>query len=83
MLKSGGLIFVAYLNKYSNFIKYCDTWLDRDNNFDLYLKRGYMDNDSLFYATTPEDIENELNEFGFEIIKNIAVDGVKFAFRKQ
>jgi len=82
VLKQGGLLFVAYLPKYANFIKYCDTWNDKTNNIDLYLKRGYMDDNSLFYATTPDDIENELAEFGFEIVKNVATDGLKFVFRK-
>lgn len=76
VLKPGGLVFIAYLPKHANFIKYCDTWQDRAKDFDLYLKRGYMDDDSLFYATTPEAIENELSGFGFEIVKNVATDGL-------
>ena len=80
VLRSGGLIFVAYLNKYSNFVKFCDSWTTEV--FNIYLKRGYTDDDSLFYATTPEDIENELKDFGFEIIRNIATDGVKYVYRK-
>ena len=42
-----------------------------------------MDDDSLFYATTPEDIENELAEYGFEIVRNVATDGLKYVFRKS
>ena len=83
VIKPGGLIFVAYLNKYSNFIKYSDLWQDWTIDFDLILKRGYMADDSLFYTTTPEDIEKELTESGFEIVKNVATDGVKFAFRDK
>jgi len=82
VLKSGGLVFVAYLPKHANFIKYCDGWKDRTKDMDLYLKRGHMDDDSLFYATTPEDIESELMGFGFEIVKNVATDGLKYVFRK-
>jgi len=40
-----------------------------------------MDDDSLFYATTPEDIEIEMSGFGFEIVKNVATDGPKYVFR--
>ena len=82
VVKPGGLVFIAYLPRYANFIKYCDTWQDRTKDFDLYLKRGHMDDDSLFYATTPEDIEKELKGIGFEIIKNVATDGLKYVFRK-
>ena len=81
VVKPGGLIFIAYLPRHANFIKYCDTWHEKD--FDLYLKRGHMDDDSLFYATTPEYIETELTGFGFEIVRNVATDGLKYVFRKQ
>lgn len=83
ILKPGGLIFVAYLNKYANYIKYCDMWQDRTMNFNTILERGYTDDDSLFYTTTPEDVETELNKFGFDIVKNVATDGAKYVFRKQ
>ena len=83
VLKPGGLMFIAYLPRYANFIKYCDTWQDRTKDIDLYLKRGHMDDDSLFYATTPEYIETELIGFSFEIVKNVATDGLKYVFRKQ
>jgi len=83
VLKSSGLMFIAFLPKHANFIKFCDVWQDRSKDFDLYLKRGYMDDESLFYATTPEDIENELTGFGFEIVQNVATDGLKYVFRKQ
>jgi len=46
------------------------------------MKRGYLDDDSLFYTTTPEDIEAELSGFGFDIVKNVATDGLKYVFRK-
>ena len=82
VLKPGGLIFVAYLPRHANFIKYCDTWQDKAQDFDLYLRRGHMDDDSLFYTTTPENVESEMSGFGFEVIKNIATDGIKYVFRK-
>lgn len=82
ILKPGGLLFIAYLPRHANFIKYCETWQDRAKNFDLYLERGYMDDNSLFYSIPPEDIEKEIEKFEFEIIKNVATDGLKFVFRK-
>jgi len=82
VVKPGGLIFVAYLPRYSNFMKYCDQWKDRNRNYDLYLNRGYMDDDSLFYTITPEEIEDELRGFGFGIVKNVATDGPKYIFRE-
>ncbi len=83
VVKPGGLVFISYLPRHANFIKYCDTWKDETKDFDLYLKRGYMEDESLFYTVTPEEIENELNDFGFEIVKNIATDGLKYVFRRQ
>ena len=82
VVKPGGLVFVAYLPRYSNFMKYCDQWKDRNRDYDLYLNRGYMDDDSLFYTITPEEIEDELRGFGFEIVKNVATDGPKYIFRE-
>ena len=82
VLKPGGLIFIAYLPRYANFVKYCDGWQDRANDFSLYLSRGHKDDDSLFYTALPDVIENELVSFDFEIIKNVATDGLKFVFRK-
>ncbi len=82
VLKPGGLFFMAYLSKFSNYIKYCEDWKDDSKDFVLYLERGHMDDDSLFYTTTPEDVEVDVSEFGIEIMKNIATDGLKFAYRK-
>ena len=82
VLKQGGLIFVAYLPRHANFVKFCDTWKDAAKDFDLYLRRGHMDDDSLFYTALPEDIENEVSELGFEILKNVATDGLKYVFRE-
>jgi len=83
VLRTGGLLFVAYLPRYANFVKYCEKWKDRMKDFSLYVQRGYMDEDSLFYSTTPETIEEEMRGFGFEIVKNVATDGVKYVFRNQ
>ena len=83
VLKPGGLMFVAYLPKYANFVKFCDEWADRAHDFDRYLNRGHMQDDSLFYGVTPEDAENDLRGYGFEILMNVATDGLKYVFRKQ
>ena len=84
ILKQGGLIFVAYINKYAVFIKYCSEWRDREKDHELQLERGYYDGDeraALFYRTTPEDIEDELKGFGFEIVNNVATDGMRYIFK--
>ena len=41
-----------------------------------------MDEDSLFYTVTSEEIEDELRGFGFEIVRNVATDGPKYIFRE-
>ncbi len=52
---------MAYLNKYSNFIKYNQQWSDDFHYFEEYLERGYTENEKLFYANSPEDIEKVMS----------------------
>jgi len=81
VLRNGGLFFVAYLNKYSNFIKYNHQWSDDFHYFEEYLERGYTENEKLFYANSPEDIEEVMSQYNIGKIHNIATDGLKFAIR--
>ena len=83
VVKPGGLVFTAYLNKYANYIKGCSLWQDEKYDFDRYLQQGYMDADGLFYSTTPEDVENDITGLRLEIVKNVATDGAKYVFREH
>ena len=81
VLKPNGIYFMAYLNRYANIIKYREQITDNFQMFENYLEKGYTNEDSLFYASSPEEIELVMSEFGIEQLHNIATDGLKFVIR--
>lgn len=81
VLRKGGLLFLAYLNKYSNFVKYNQQWSNSFDEFEEYFEKGYNESDQLFYATSPEDIEQIMMTYNISQLHNIATDGLKFAIR--
>lgn len=83
VLRRGGLFFLAYLNKYSNFIKYNQQWVNDFNVFEEYFEKGYTENNCLFYATSPENVEQTMLTFNLEQLHNVATDGIKFAIRNS
>jgi hypothetical protein len=68
---------MAYLNKFSNIIKYHERWRDDFNSVEKLLERGYIDDDSLFYQSSPEEVEEIMTKFNLTILHNIATDGLK------
>lgn len=81
VLRRGGIFFLAYLNKYSNFFKYNQQWVDNFHVFEEYLEKGYNEDNCLFYATSPEDIEQTMSTYKLKQLHNVATDGLKFAIR--
>ena len=77
VLRPNGLFFLAYLNKFSNFIAYHEQWKDDFARVEKVLEKGYVDNDCLFYTSTPEEVEETIFRFGIKILYNIATDGLK------
>jgi len=77
VLKKGGLFFIAYLNKFSNIIKYNEQWRDDFSSVERLFEYGYIDDDSLFYQASPEEIEDIMKKFNLTILHNIATDGLK------
>ena len=77
VLKRGGLFFLAYLNKYCNFVQYPERWAEDFSVAERLFTRGHRDDDSLFFYTTPEDVESDLTQHGVTILHNIAADGMK------
>lgn len=47
-----------------------------------YMKNGHIDNSYLFYAATPEKVEEELEEFEIQQLHHIAADGPIFIYRE-
>ncbi len=83
VLKKGGLLFLAYLNKYSNFFKYNQQWNDNFFKFEEYFENGYNKSDQVFYGTTPEDIEQTMTQYSLQHLHNVATDGLKFAIKNS
>lgn len=81
VLKPNGVYFLAYINRYANIIKYREQMKDNFQMFEEYLKVGYTTEDSLFYASTPEEIELLMSKLNLEQLHNIATDGMKFIIR--
>ncbi|MGH4121620.1 MAG: class I SAM-dependent methyltransferase [Clostridium sp.] len=78
VLKPNGIYCLAYLNRYANYLKYNSQMKGNFDIFEEYMNKGYNEENYLFYATTPEDIESFMPSFGLKQIYNIATDGVKF-----
>lgn len=76
VLKSGGLLFISYLNKYYNIVKNIDSFHENINIIKNIQSNGYYDENSVFYQSSPEEIINDINS-NLKIIKNIATDGPK------
>jgi 2-polyprenyl-3-methyl-5-hydroxy-6-metoxy-1,4-benzoquinol methylase len=77
VLKPNGLFFLAYLNKFSNIVKYHELWKDDFAAVEKILERGFADEDSLFYQSTPEEIEALMADHDLTVLHNIATDGFK------
>lgn len=81
VLRKGGLLFLAYLNKYSNFYKYNQQWNENFHEFEEYLQMGYNQSDSLFFGTSPEDIQQAMAKYNIAQLHNVATDGLKFVIK--
>lgn len=78
VLKKGGIYAVAYVNRYSNIIKFREMFTDDFELLDEYIETGYHRKNKVFYCSTPELIEKELQKFDLEILHHVATDGMKF-----
>lgn len=82
VLKPNGVYFLSYINRYANIIKFRDEMKDKFDQFEGYLKNGYIDNNSIFYSSTPEKIEMLMEKFNLHQVHNVATDGMKFIIRE-
>ena len=82
VLRPGGLFFLAYINKFSNIIEYHENWKDDFDYVEKNLERGYSVDDSLFYKSSPEEIEEVADRFNLKILHNIATDGFKATIKE-
>ncbi|MDH8676866.1 class I SAM-dependent methyltransferase [Fusibacter bizertensis] len=78
VLKTGGIIAIAYVNQYANIIKFREMFTGEFELLDDYMKNGFHSKNKVFYCTTPELIEKEIEDYNLEIVHHIATDGMKF-----
>lgn len=83
VLKQGGIYCAAYLCRYANIAKYHELMKESDKfwMFEKIFERGYSDDNSLFYTSSPEETIRLMASFGLEKIYNVATDGVKFMMK--
>ena len=68
VLRPNGLFFLSYLNKFSNIVKYHKHWKTDFAAVEKTLERGFSNDDSLFYQSTPEEIEDVASRFKLMIM---------------
>lgn len=78
VLKKGGIYALAYVNRYSNIIKFREMFANDIKLLDEYCEKGYHSKNTVFYCTTPELVEEELFAWKLEIVHHVAADGMKF-----
>ncbi|WP_160679914.1 class I SAM-dependent methyltransferase [Clostridium sp. C8-1-8] len=81
VLKKGGIYALAYINRYANFFGHAEEMLLNFNRFEYYMQKGHLENSNLFYASSPEMVENEMKKFNINQLYNIASDGPLFCMR--
>ena len=81
VLKPKGVLCLAYINKYANIIKYSNQMTKNFDSLEEYLRNGFNSDTSLFYASSPEEIEILMSSFDLEQLHNVATDGMKFVLR--
>jgi 2-polyprenyl-3-methyl-5-hydroxy-6-metoxy-1,4-benzoquinol methylase len=74
VLRPGGLFFLAYINKFNFIVSSHEYWKEDFSIAENNLERGFGNN-SLFYKSTPEEIEDIASLFNLKILHNIATDG--------
>lgn len=78
VLKKGGIYAVAYVNRYANIIKFREMFTADFDLLEEYRDTGFHSKNKVFYCTTPELIEKEVQACDLEILHHIATDGMKF-----
>ncbi len=85
VLKKGGILAVAYINKYASFIYKFKTDKDfmRDTASKNLINNGsfYGDERDDFYFTSPQEIVSLLTSDKVEILTNVATDGIGYMLK--
>lgn len=81
VLKKGGIYALAYINRYANYYGHAEEMLLNFDMFEYYMQNGHLENSNLFYASSPEMVENEMKNFNLKQLYNVASDGPLFCIR--
>lgn len=82
VLKPGGIYMLSYINRCANYMAHLEELKDNFSFLERYMKTGHIDNSYLFYATTPEMVEKDIEQNDLQLLHNIAVDGPIFLYRE-
>ncbi|MBL8025913.1 MAG: class I SAM-dependent methyltransferase [Fibrobacteres bacterium] len=80
VLKTGGIIVVAYINKKATALDILNHNLSNMDEILEYHSSGII---SQFYGTTPEEIELSMNKFTIDKLSNIGSDGLWFLLKDK
>lgn len=81
VLKKGGICALAYINRYANYYGHAEEMLLNFDMFEYYIENGHLKSSNLFYASSPEMVENEMKNFKLKQLYNVASDGPLFCMR--
>lgn len=83
VLKKDGIYVMSYINRYANYMSHCKEMENDFGFFERYMENGHIDNNYVFYASTPELVEKEIRGFGLSELYNISADGPIFMYRNS
>ena len=81
VLKNGGIYIISYVNRCANYMAHFEELKDNFSYLADYMQTGHIENSTLFYATTPEMIEEDLKNYNLKLLHHVATDGPIFVYR--
>lgn len=77
VLKYDGVFGLSYINKYANIFRNFELFSKDNKTVNDYLNDGYHKDNPLFYATSPTQIEEEMNQLYLSKSFHVGTDGMK------
>lgn len=81
VLKNGGIYVISYINRCANYMAHFREFQDNYPFLVNYMHNGFIENSTLFYSTTPEMMETDLQNQNIKVLHHIATDGSIFIYR--
>jgi ubiquinone/menaquinone biosynthesis C-methylase UbiE len=80
VVKSGGVIFIAYLNRFASFM---NNFSHHPDNFENIINEFYTGNKNVFYRSNPIEIEALMAGCQITMLNDIGTDGTAFMYPNQ